>query len=322
MIAAIRWVSEHIAAFGGEPGEVTLMGQSAGAHSALIMLTLPDVRRLFRRVILQSAPAGIAPLSGVQAAGRTRRYLDVLGFSGLPPARVAQQLLAAEPSTLLRAAAVLARDSAHLGQVQPPFLPVVDELADPAVFLDAAARGAADADVNIIIGTNRDEARAIVAGDRDAERASSAQVDTYLRATLDTRSARRHRDRLADLRPVDVLADAMTEAAFVQPSLQFAAHAARAGAGVWAYQLDWAPAGSPFGACHCLELPLIFDTGRACADAPLLTGTAADASRRNQLGHQMRKAWLSFARHGCPEPGLRWPGYDAQQRRTMVFGAS
>ena len=88
MIAAIRWVSAHIAAFGGDPDEMTLMGQSAGAHSALIMLTMPDVRRLIRRVILQSAPAGIAPLSAVQAAGWTRRYLDVLGLGGLPPARV------------------------------------------------------------------------------------------------------------------------------------------------------------------------------------------------------------------------------------------
>ena len=198
----------------------------------------------------------------------------------------------------------------------------MDELADTATFLGAAARGAAEADVSVIIGTNRDEARAIVAGDGDAERASSAQVDAYLQATFDARSARRHRDRLAHLRPLDVLADAMTEAAFVRPSLEFAAQAEWAGAGVWAYQLDWAPAGSPFGACHCLELALVFDTSRACADAPILSGTAVDATRRDRVGAQMRAAWLSFARHGHPQPELRWPPYDADQRQLMVFGDS
>lgn len=185
MIAAIRWVSAHIAPFGGDPGEITPMGQSAGAHSALCMLAMPDVRRLFRRVILQSAPAGIAPFPTTLAAGWTQRYLGVLGLGGLPADRAAQRLLAAEPAVLLRAASTLARDNAHLGQVEPPFLPVVDELADPAAFLDAAARGAAEADVQIIVGTNRDEARAIVAGDQRTEGASSAQVDAYLGAVLD-----------------------------------------------------------------------------------------------------------------------------------------
>jgi len=86
MIAAIGWVAAHIASFGGDPGEITLMGQSAGAHSALCMLAMPDVRRLFRRVILQSAPAGIAPFPAAHAAGWTRRYLGVLGLTGLPHA--------------------------------------------------------------------------------------------------------------------------------------------------------------------------------------------------------------------------------------------
>ena len=122
--------------------------------------------------------------------------------------------------------------------------------------------------------------------------------------------------------PASVLADAMTEVAFVRPSLQFAAQAARAGAGVWAYQLDWAPAGSPLGACHCLELPLIFDAGRAWADAPMLAGTGSNDATRNRVGRQMRAAWLSFARHGHPGPGSCWPAYDGQQRQTMVFGES
>lgn len=322
MIAAIRWVSAHIAAFGGDPSEITLMGQSAGAHATLCMLTMPNVRRLFRRGILQSAPAGIAPFSAARAGGWARRYLSVLGLSGLSQSQVRQELLSADPGVLLGAAGVLAKDSARLGQVEPPFLPAVDELADPAAFLDAAARGAAEAGVDLIVGTNRDEARAIVAGDPLAERASSAQVDTYLRATLDARCAERYRRELTAAQPVTVLADAMTDVAFTRPSLQFAAQAAQAGARVWTYQLDWAPAASPLGACHCLELPLIFGTSRAWAGAPMLGGTAPDDASRNQVARQMREAWMAFARHGNPGPGLQWPAYNPQQRQTLTFGES
>ena len=172
------------------------MGQSAGAHSALCLLAMPDVRRLFRRVILQSAPAGIAPFPKAQAAAWTRRYLSVLGLTGLPHGRLAQQLLSAEPAALLEAAGTLARDNARLGQVEPPFFPVADELADPGAFLGAAAQGAAAGNVQVIIGTNRDEARAIVAANPDAGRAGRAQVDAYLQATLDASAARRYRRRL------------------------------------------------------------------------------------------------------------------------------
>ena len=322
MIAAIGWVAAHIASFGGDPGEITLMGQSAGAHSALCLLAMPDVRRLFRRVILQSAPAGIAPFPAAQAAGWTRRYLGVLGLGGLPHADVTQHLLSAEPATLVQAASTLARDTARLGQVEPPFFPVVDDLTDPAGFLAAAAHGAAASSVQVIIGTNRDEARAIVAGSPVAERAGREQVDGYLQSALGACAARRYQQRLSTSRPASVLADAMTEAAFTRPSLQFAAQAAQAGASVWAYQLDWAPAGSPLGACHCLELPLVFGTGRAWASAPMLAGTDEGDASRDQVARQMRAAWLSFARHGHPGPGSWWPAYDGQQRQTMVFGGS
>src|SRR6266516_512558 len=149
MIAAIGWVAAHIASFGGDPGEITLMGQSAGAHPALAMLAMPDIRRLFRRVILHSVPAGIAPFPAAQAARWAQQYLGVLGLGGLPHARLAQQLLSAEPAALLQAASTLARDNARLGQVEPPFFPVADELADPARFLAAAARGAAAGDVQV-----------------------------------------------------------------------------------------------------------------------------------------------------------------------------
>jgi len=319
MIAAMRWVAAHIVAFGGDPGEITLMGQSAGAHSTLSMLAMPEVRKLFRHAILESAPAGVAPFSKAQAAGWTRQYLEVLGLGQLPQGQLARQLQSLEPEVLLQAAGALARKTARIGQVEPPFMPVVDELADPDGFLRAAAQGAADGNVAVIVGTNHDEARAIVAGDPRAQEASRGQVDAYLHARLDTLHAQRHWQRRPGGQPADILADAMTDVAFARPSLQFAAQAAQFGADVWAYQLDWAPSGSPLGACHCLELPLVFNTTKAWAGAPMLKGLATGDGSRDSVARPMRAAWLSFARHGKPSPDLPWPAYDAQRRPTMVF---
>ena len=320
MIAAIRWVAAHIAAFGGNPGEITLMGQSAGAHSTLCMLAMPEIRKLFRRAILESAPAAVTPVSKAQAAGWTRQYLEVLGLSQLPEARIVQQLQSAKPGTLVRAAGVLARKTAQLGQVEPPFIPVVDELAEPREFLRAAAEGAADGNVAVLVGTNHDEARAIVAGDPAAQKASHEQVDAYLHAKIDTLHDQRYWPPRLSGRPVDILADAMTGVAFARPSLRFAEQAAQAGADVWAYQLDWAPAGSPLGACHCLELPLVFNTNEAWANAPMLKGLTGDDASRGGVARQMRTAWLSFARHGVPSAAPAWPAYEPQCRSTMVFG--
>lgn len=89
-----------------------------------------------------------------------------------------------------------------------------------------------------------------------------------------------------------------------------------AGGEVWAYWLDWAPAGSPLGTCHCLELPLVFGTAAAWSRAPMTAG--ADPVRQEALSALIRRCWLSFARGGAPDGGLPWPRYD-HRRRTMIF---
>jgi para-nitrobenzyl esterase len=87
---------------------------------------------------------------------------------------------------------------------------------------------------------------------------------------------------------------------------------------VWAYRLDWAPAGSPLGACHCLELPLVFGTRDAWAGAPMTAG--ADAAEQDALSALIRRCWLGFARDGEPAGGLPWPRYD-RHRTSMIFDA-
>ncbi len=314
MIEAIRWTAAHIEAFGGDPGEITLMGQSAGAHSILCVLALPEARSLFRRVVLASAPAGLPPLSAEQASERTALYLDVLGLGGAPPEEVRRRLEDAEPARLIEADRVLARDTASLGRVEPPFFPVVDDLADPDGFLRAAALGAAEANIAVMIGTNRDEALAM-AGDPAARAASREDVDAYLRSRVGPREARRYWRSRNGHRPADALAVAVTDIEFERPSLTFAEQAAWAGARVFAYRLDWSALGSSFGACHCLDLPLVF--GVDPANVPMLQGLPDDSG--DEVARLMREAWTSFAVHGRPGSSAVWPAYDVHSRHTMIF---
>jgi para-nitrobenzyl esterase len=108
----------------------------------------------------------------------------------------------------------------------------------------------------------------------------------------------------------------MTDRAFAVPAHAFARAVAARGGDVWAYRLDWAPDGSPLGACHCLDLPLVFGTADAWACAPMTAG--AHPARQAALSGLIRRSWLSFAHGSEPGSGLAWPRYD-RRRPTMIF---
>src|SRR3569833_2069562 len=103
MIAALRWVREHIAGFGGDPGNVTVMGQSAGAAAIMCMLTMPSARALFDRAVLQSSPAGVPPFTSERASACAARFFAILGCAGLRGDALIERLQA-EPAGRLLAA--------------------------------------------------------------------------------------------------------------------------------------------------------------------------------------------------------------------------
>ncbi|AUX38926.1 carboxylesterase [Sorangium cellulosum] len=321
IIAALTWVREHIAAFGGDPDRITIMGQSAGAHAILCLLTMPDARRLFRRAILQSAPAGLPPLSAATASERGDRLLALLAIDRGHPPDVAARVKAEPAERFLEATGALARATARFGQVVPPFMPVIDHLADPARFLDSAAEGAGAARVDLIVGTTREEANAFFcdpsAQEHDPDAAQLAGRFAALAGHED--AIERYRQRRPGGRAVDLLSDLVTDYTFLFPSLRFAEAAAEAGARVWVYQFDWAPPGTPFKACHCLELPFVFGNPHAWRGAPMVQGAAA--AELADLSAVIRGAWTGFARTGEPTACAPWPEYRAWDRQTMRFAS-
>jgi para-nitrobenzyl esterase len=315
-VAALRWVQENIVAFGGDPATVTVMGQSAGGGSIGALLAMPAARGLFRRAIMQSAALQRINPSPDEAAQSERRFLEILGVSPDRPERLREIPV----SDLLAAQGDLARASARLADPVTPFRPLLDGHVVTAAPVAAARNGAA-ASIDVLIGTTREEMAAFYSMDARAAQIDESTVREEFVRLFGTRGddycAEYRRTRL-DRRPAAVLGDLYTDRLFRNPSLEFAEAQAAHGRAAYVFRFDWqSPSG--FQACHCLELPFVFDNLAHWTDAPMLAG--ADAAESAQLARCMQRAWAAFALHGNPEhddlPG--WRPYDLAHRTTMRF---
>ncbi|MGW1789357.1 carboxylesterase family protein [Streptomyces tubercidicus] len=253
-LAALRWVRDHIARYGGDPGNVTLFGQSAGALSILLLLQLDAARGLFHRAVLQSAPLSIATRSLTEARETGRIFAAHLGTD--PRTAPPEALLAAQART---AADQQRRTGSFLA---PPFGPVRGTAQLPAATRPFAL---GDRAPDVLYGWNADDMSAFPEGPSDTGGVA-----------------------------------ARTRRLYEAPLTALRAELERSGARVHGYRLDWRPPGSPYGATHCAEIPLLLGSADAWRDAPLLgdlTWAEVDA-----VGKGVRAAWASFARTGDPGP--------------------
>ncbi|MEV5594652.1 carboxylesterase family protein [Streptomyces sp. NPDC052496] len=335
--AALRWVHENIAAFGGDPGRITVGGQSAGAYAALSLAVAEPTRGLVRRVVAQSGPWGMPPQDPAAAAETTAdflRLLDVPDKAAVPgnEAAALRELRALPVERLLAAYARLAADRARPGRLAPPMYPVLGGTGLPVALRQAVADGALGG-TELLIGTVRDEMTAFLAFDAAAR---ACTRDDVLRimcedARGDFRDGGRAEaavayDDLARLRPDASPADLLTEAAtgwmFRDGATRIAEQRAAQGTPAYVYRFDRAPDGDDgtLGATHCAELPFLFGTFDAYPRSPMLGRTGPEDRR---LARAFGGALAAFAATGTPNgPGLAdWRPYlGGPAPEVMYFG--
>ena len=321
-IAALAWVREHIEAFGGDPSNVTIFGESAGGMSVGTLLGTPAAQGLFQRAVAQSGAADHVS-TRARAAEIAEVFLDELG------ARSPDALLAAPVADLV-AAQVRATARVGLFDGRLPWQPSVDGdlLALPP--REQIAKGIARG-VPLLVGTNRDEWKLFLLGDRKARRLDEAALRRRLARALPGRDARgaelaeraftAYRGAAAPrsgASPSECWERFQADRIFHAPAHRLA-ELQSAFAPTFAYRFDWAPPGLRgwLGACHGLEIPFVFGTLREPPLAPLFFF----APGSGRLAARMQRAWLAFAKGGDPghDELPDWPAYDATRRATLVF---
>lgn len=316
-VAALEWVRENITAFGGDPGQVTVFGESAGAGSVASLLAMPRARGLFRRAIAQSVPGTFFSAELAEDIGRA-----LAAEAGLRP--TVTDLATTDPRRLTEAGQTLGAKMAQYvdrwGRIAPtvtPFSPVVDGDVLPATPWQALASGAAR-DVDLLVGHNRDEFRLFLVMGGMYGKITDEQATGALRLFAPGGEAgeRAYRAAHPEASPTALYEQVQTDWLFAMPSLRLAEAQTAGGGRAHLYELTWAAPGSGglLGACHGLDIPLLFGTFEADL-ANLLWAGAGVTPEAETLSTRFRTAWTAFARTG--DPG--WPAYDPEHRSTQVL---
>jgi para-nitrobenzyl esterase len=314
LVAALQWVRDNIAQFGGDPGNVMIFGESGGGAKTSMLLAMPSAKGLFHRAAIQSG-AWLRATPREEATKTARSTLATLGISE-------KNLDALQRLPVEKLLAVVGRIGGPPpkdGAIRLGFAPVVDGKFLPAHPFDPATP--ISADIPLLVGCTQYEATLFTLPDPTAFTLDEAGLRSRVGAMFTEPEASRlievYRRANPNATPSDLFLLIYSDRLARRNSVRLSERKAEQGRGaVYMYLFAWkSPAlGGKLRSPHTVEIPFVFDN----TDVPTVMTRAPGA---RELAARVSSAWIAFARNGDPNTAQlpQWPRYDTKRRATMVF---
>ncbi|MEO8114157.1 MAG: carboxylesterase family protein, partial [Phenylobacterium sp.] len=310
LVAALQWVHDNIAGFGGDPGNVMIMGQSGGGAKVSTLLAMPSAKGLFHKAAIQSGPSLTAGRKEPSAAA-AKKLLDALGVK--PGDRAALEAIPA-PEIL----AAVAKLGGGPGGSGPGGGPIVDGIAIPR---DPFTPDAPDvsADVPILVGWAKDEWTIFTAGEPWFGTMTEADLATRMKPLGEPgqKLLAAYRKAYPHYSPTYLWVQVISGRVMLGSEILAERKTAKGRAPAYVYTISWETpvSGGIFKSPHTMEIPFMlynFDRVRTFV---------GPGPQPKQMADQIAGAWVAFARTGKPDhPGIpHWPAFDAKTRPVMDF---
>lgn len=317
-IAALQWVQDNIEAFGGNPNNVTIFGESAGATSVTTLLTMPAAKGLFQRVIAQSMPE-FDPRPTKRSTKELLKKLKIEAGDIDALRKISVEKIIDSQNKIID------RKTKRMSNEGMYFRPSIDGITIPIHPLEAIKKGIGK-DVDLLIGTNMEEMKLFTYFMPDLKNLDKdglqLMTSTFLsRLKIDKDKVKQlvqiYEDNRKNSTSLEIFEAILNDYAFRVPGIRMASAQSMHNSNTYEYIFTWP---SPFliGSAHAVEIPFVFGT----IDLPNAESLIGKGSDVDNISERIMDAWIAFARTGNPNhDGIpKWVSYDSKKRATMFIG--